>query len=115
VKNLFAAFENRLLPYLFAFAWLAVMFWEPLIILGLLFLRRAPEAQTSALVACAGLSFLLWLISFIDMRLPFGLASLYPLIILANELAAFESLRKSLFGGIVWKDREVPRSHWRWF
>jgi len=39
IKNLFAAFDIRLLPFLFVFMWLAVMFWEPLIVLVLMLVK----------------------------------------------------------------------------
>ncbi len=44
-KNFFAAFDFRLLSFSFVFFWLAVIFWEPLIVLTLWVLGRAPEAR----------------------------------------------------------------------
>lgn len=54
-KNLFAAFDYRLLPFLFAFIWLMVMFWEPLIVLALMISGRVTQAQPTAVVACLAL------------------------------------------------------------
>ncbi len=34
-KNLFAVFDYRLIPFLFAFVWLLVLFWEPFILLAI--------------------------------------------------------------------------------
>ena len=113
-KNFFAAFDFRLLAYLFVFVWLAVMFWEPLIILVLLAAGHAPGARLIELCACIGLSLLVWLIPYLAMRLPPGLALLYPLTILANELVAFRSLRLSLAGHLTWKGRRLPRPKWKW-
>jgi chlorobactene glucosyltransferase len=113
-KNYFAAFGFRLLPYLFVFAWLAVMFWEPLIILALFLLGLAPQARLIELLACIGLSLLVWLIPYPAMRLPSGLGLFYPLTILANEVVAFRSLRLSLAGRLTWKGRRLPRPKWKW-
>jgi chlorobactene glucosyltransferase len=113
-KNYFAAFGFRLLPYLFVFAWLAVMFWEPLVILALRIAGFAPQARLIELLGCIGLSLLVWLIPYLAMRLPPGLGLLYPLTILANEAVAFRSLRLSLAGHLTWKGRRLPRPKWKW-
>jgi chlorobactene glucosyltransferase len=114
VKNLFAAFNFRLLPFLFVFIWLAVMFWEPLLILLLVIFEQAPQVQVSNLTVCLGLSILLWLIPYVEMGIPIGLAFLYPVTILANGVVAFESLRHSLIGHIIWKGRTIARPPWKW-
>lgn len=114
IKNLFAAFDFRLLLFLFAFFWLAMMFWEPLIVLLLRIFGQAPQAQVGALIGCVGLAVSLWLIPYIALRIPFGLAFLYPLTILANEVAACQSLRRSLSGTLSWKGRKMTRPRWRW-
>ena len=114
VKNLFAAFEFRLLPYLFVFSWLVVVFWLPLIIISLMSLNLAPQAQSLDLSICIGLSLLVWLIPYLEMRIPFGLAFLYPVTMLANFIIALQSLRYSLSGGIFWKGRKIMKSRWRW-
>jgi chlorobactene glucosyltransferase len=113
-KNLFAAFDFRLLPFSFVFLWLAVMFWEPLIVLALLIIGRAPLARADELAVCIGLSLLLWLIPYIELGVPFCLALLYPITILANEVVAFQSLRLSLAGRLTWKNRTIARPHWKW-
>jgi chlorobactene glucosyltransferase len=114
IKNLFAAFDFRLLPFILIFLWLMVMFWEPLIILALMLLGQAPEAQAVKLIACIGLSWLLWLIPYLDMRIPFWLAFLYPLTILSNEVIAIQSIQQSLAGRLSWKGRRISRPHWKW-
>ena len=113
-KNLFAAFDYRLLPFIFAFIWLLVMFWEPLIVLLLMFLGQAPQASANDLTICLGLSMLLWLIPYIELKLPVGLALLYPITILANEVVAFKSLRLSMIGHLLWKGRTIVRAPWKW-
>ena len=114
-RNLFAAFNFRLLVFLFAFCWLAVVFWEPLIVLALSVSGWLPPARIELLAVCIGLSLLVWLIPCLELGFPFGLAFLYPLILLANEVAAFKSLRLSLAGRLTWKDRDLARPHWKWF
>ena len=113
-KNLFAAFDFRLLSFFFAFLWLAVMFWEPLIVLVLSVFGQAPRARLDELAVCVGLSLLLWLIPYIELGIPFVLALLYPITLLANEVAAFQSLRLSLAGRLAWKGRKLARPHWKW-
>ena len=114
-KNFFAAFNHRLLSFTFVFLWLAVMFWEPLIVLGLSIFGQAPQAQTGELAICIGLSLLVWLIPYVELGIPSGLAFLYPITLLANEVVAFQSLWLSLSGRLSWKDRTLPRPRWKWF
>jgi len=113
-KNLFAAFDFRLLPFLFICLWLAIMFWEPLIIVMLMLVGQIPHIQASNLSICIGLSILLWLLPYIYMGIPYGLALLYPVSILAIELVAFTSLRNSLIGNLSWKGRKIQKTHWKW-
>jgi chlorobactene glucosyltransferase len=113
-KNLFAAFDFRLLGFSFGFSWLAVLFWEPLIVFVLLIIGRAPQARVGELVICIVLSTLLWLIPYWAQGVPLALAFVYPMTILANEAAAFQSLRLSLSGRLTWKDRTLDRPNWKW-
>jgi chlorobactene glucosyltransferase len=113
-KNLFAAFDFRLLVFLFVFLWLIVQFWVPLIVFTVYCLGLAPIARPDQLVVCISLSLLLWLIPYIELRIPFYLGLIYPLTILANEVVAFQSLVSSLTGRLTWKDRPLGRQKWRW-
>ncbi len=115
VKNLFAAFEFRLLPFLFAFLWLAILFLEPLLILVLKMLGAAQHARTEYLLMCICLSAAVWAIPYLHLRLPAWLAGLYPITIIANEISALRSLLASLRGELVWKGRVVQPSKWKWF
>jgi chlorobactene glucosyltransferase len=114
VKNFFAVFDFRLLTYLFVFIWLAVMFWRPLILLALWILGQAPQARLEELVVCISLSVLLWLVPYMMLGIPYGLALLYPLTILVIELVAFESLRLTLTGRLSWKGRALDPPTWKW-
>jgi chlorobactene glucosyltransferase len=113
-KNLFAAFEARVIPYALAFAWLMVMFWVPLVVLVLRFVGLAPQAQAGALGICVGLSVLVWSVPYVNLGLPVGLALLYPLTVLANVVVAAQSLVRSLHGQLTWKGRQVLRPKWKW-
>ena len=114
-KNLFAAFGHRLLPFLFVFLWLFVMFWEPLVVAGLMLAGRADGAQPAAVVAAIALSVLVWLIPYLEIGVPFYLAFLYPFTILANIGVAFRSLFHSLTGRTTWKGRVIRKTQWKWF
>jgi chlorobactene glucosyltransferase len=114
VKNLFAAFGFRLLPFSFAYLWLAVLFWEPIIVLSLMVFGLAPQARAMELLVCIGLSVLLWLLPYVDLRVPLGLAFLYPLTILANGVVALLSVHHTVFGRLSWKGRTIPRPRWTW-
>lgn len=113
-KNLFAAFDYRMLPFLFTFTWLMVMFWEPLILSAVMISGLVTQAQPIAVVACLVLSILLWAIPYGEMSIPFFLAFLYPFTILANVGVAFRSLVFSLGGRTVWKGRTITRTRWKW-
>jgi len=114
-KNLFAAFGHRLLPFLFVFLWLFVMFWEPLVLAALMVAGRADQTQPAAVAAAIGLSLLVWLIPYLEMGVPFYLAFLYPFTILANISVAFRSLFYSLAGRTTWKGRVIRKPQWKWF
>jgi chlorobactene glucosyltransferase len=113
-KNLFAAFDYRLLPFLFAFLWLLVMFWKPLIVLAEMISGLAYQTHLFDLIVCLLLSLLLWLIPYIEMGIPFALAFLYPFTILANVVVAFRSLAHSFGGRLIWKGRSIDRARWKW-
>jgi chlorobactene glucosyltransferase len=113
-KNYFAAFDFRILPYLFVFTWLMVMFWEPLILLVLFVLGLVPQIRIIELIISIGLACLLWWIPYYVLGLPARLVRLYPLTVLANSVVAFQSLVLSLTGRLTWKDRTLSRPRWKW-
>ncbi len=113
-KNLFAAFEFRLLPYLFSFAWLTLMFIEPLILALLAGIGASLQTTAWSLALCILHSLLLWAISYWNLGIPLWLALVYPATILANGYTALRSLWLSLTGNLVWKGRKVQPSSWKW-
>ena len=114
VKNLFAAFDCRLLPYGFVFTWLFIMFWGPIIVLFLMLMGFAPLAAPVDISVCIGFSILLWLVPYLEIKLPFTLAFLYPATILANIFVAFQSCRYTIAGYLSWKDRQIAKQKWKW-
>jgi chlorobactene glucosyltransferase len=113
-KNLFAFFDFHLFAFLFVFIWLAMLFLEPLFVTAAHILGLAPNAVLSELVVCIGLSLLIWVIPYLELGVPIRLGFIYPITILANEAAAFQSLRLSLTGRLAWKGRPLARSKWKW-
>jgi chlorobactene glucosyltransferase len=113
-KNYFAAFEFRLLPYVFVLVWLAVMFWLPPAVLALALLGFAPQAEIAALLACMGFSLLLWMIPYQQMGFGAGLAFSIRSSLLVSEVIAWKSLWLSITGRLSWKGRGIGRPRWRW-
>jgi chlorobactene glucosyltransferase len=114
VKNLFAAFNFRLLPFAFVIVWLGVMFWVPLIV-GLLWITGvSSHADGSQLAICLALSVLVWWLPYRDLKYPVGLALIFPITIMANIIVAIRSLRHSLSGQLEWKGRTINQVKWKW-
>jgi chlorobactene glucosyltransferase len=113
-KNLFAVFGYRLLPYGFAFTWLVVVFWLPVVFLAARLAGWADPQHTGAALVCVLLSFTLWLIHFLNNGIPAWLALLHPLVILANAAVAVRSCLHSVRGEVTWKGRPVARARWKW-
>ncbi|NIP32495.1 MAG: glycosyltransferase [Aliifodinibius sp.] len=114
VKNLFAAFNYRLLPFFFVFAWLFVMFWGPIIVLILAQIGFAGSAERLDILLCIGISILLWLLPYLEIKLPMILALFYPVTVLANIVVAFQSARLTIAGKIDWKGRPIAKQKWTW-
>jgi len=113
-KNLFAAFDYHLAVYLFVYLWLGFVFLEPLGVLAAWMLGYVPEVRLGELAVCIGLSLFLWIIGYAELKIPLYLGLLYPATIVANEAAAFQSLRLSLTGDLSWKGRQLARPRWKW-
>ena len=114
-KNLFAAFDFHMLPYIFSFFWLAILFCLPFVVLIFHGFGTIPAANTGNLLVCIGLSLLIWSIPYAEIKIPLGFAFLYPITVLANEVIAFRSLLFSLTGRLSWKGRPLERPKWKWF
>jgi chlorobactene glucosyltransferase len=113
-KNLFAAFEFRLLPYLFSFTWLVLMFLEPLIVALLLAIGKIDLTAPWTLAAWLILSLLIWIIPYISLKMPIWLAFMFPVTVLSISYTAIRSLWLSLTGKLSWKGRSIRPSKWKW-
>jgi chlorobactene glucosyltransferase len=107
-KNLFPAFEHRILVFLFVWFWLAFLFLEPviLILLGLFGVAIPPEAISKALI-CVFLAWFIWAFVFSRLRLPVGLGFFYPILIGGFEAMAFSSFWLTVRGRTTWKGRTI--------
>jgi chlorobactene glucosyltransferase len=108
-KNLLAAFDFRLLPYLFVWCWIAVAFLEPPVVAvlglkaGLLRVENVWLAYTGSVLAV-----FTWLLMAVRFRYPRWLALVYPAVVLTAVSAAGRSLWLSLAGRVTWKERTLP-------
>ncbi len=108
-KNLFAAFDYRLLPFAFVWLWLLLVFWGPLVALAVkLAWPGAPLSAGLALAAVAA-SLVLWGLACLRFRFPLYLVPLYPASVLLAVLISARSLVLSLAGRATWKERTLVR------
>jgi chlorobactene glucosyltransferase len=115
-KNLFAAFDYRLLPFAFVWSWIGVVFLEPPLVLAAYLLSWQIPARivTLALVSATG-ALALWIITYTRFRFPTRYVLLYPLGVGIFVLIAFRSVYLSYIGKAVWKDRNLPRPTLKWW
>jgi chlorobactene glucosyltransferase len=115
-KNLFAVFDYRLLPFVFVWIWLGIVFLEPplIVILCLTGCTFLPANLILAGTAVA-ISLGLWLLTYWRFRVPLYCALFYPLTISLVVLIAFRSLIMNLKGQAAWKGRSLPRPAVRWW
>jgi chlorobactene glucosyltransferase len=114
-KNLFAAFDYRILPFLFAWLWMGYLFWRPFIELGasLTGIQNSQLDSFFAVLSILG-SLALWCLVTWRMRFPRLLFLLYPFIILLTVLIALRSVYLSLRGRASWKGRSLSKATVRW-
>jgi chlorobactene glucosyltransferase len=113
-KNLFAGFGSRLIPYLFVWVWLVILFLKPPAMLVLSALGLAPGAHVTLLLCCIGTALALWLIVYWCLGYPLYLALLYPITLVVVEFVALSSLWLTLTGRLTWKGRTLIRPQWKW-
>jgi chlorobactene glucosyltransferase len=114
-KNLFAAFDFRLVPYLFAWLWLMVVFLKPVCDLGVYAMGLSLDVPLAAVLLCILLALVLWLVPYRQLGLPLRPAALYPVTVLVTEVVALRSLWISLSGGLTWKGRSLLSPRFRWW
>jgi chlorobactene glucosyltransferase len=114
-KNLFAAFGFRLLPYLFAWLWLMVLFLKPVYDLLAYATGQPLDLPLAAVLSSIVLALAVWLLPYQRLRLPLWPAALYPITLLVMEAVALRSLWLSLAGRLSWKGRALSGPRLRWF
>jgi chlorobactene glucosyltransferase len=108
-RNLFAAFGFRLIPFLFAWAWLLALFFKPFLDLALYAAGRPLGVPLVAVLTCVALALVLWLFVYRQLKVPMWPAALYPATLIIMELVALRSLWLGVSGRLTWKDRALIR------
>jgi chlorobactene glucosyltransferase len=109
-KNFFAIFNYKLLIFLFAWLWVAFLYWEPPVLLTL-DLLGAPLSPFVFWLAAAtlGASLLQWLLVYLRFGFPVWAALGHPVVALLGTLTALNSLRLTRRGSARWKGRKLIR------
>jgi chlorobactene glucosyltransferase len=109
-KNLFGAFNYHAPFFSFVWAWLAIVFVGPplLLILSLVGLPLPPAVKSLSGLAI-GLALPSWGVVYGQFRLPLYLIFLYPLTIMLAVYLAARSLILSLAGQATWKGRRLTK------
>jgi chlorobactene glucosyltransferase len=114
-KNLFAAFDYRILPFLFVWLWLGLVFCEPAFLLLSIIIAPTWEGPSGGLaVAAIVVSLLLWAVIYRRCGFPLYLALLYPVTIIVAVAIAFRSLFQTVTGRARWKGRRLTAPPLRW-
>ena len=114
-KNLLAVFDFRLIPYLFAWAWLLVLFLKPWLAVALYAAGRPIGVPMALVAVCIGLALALWLFVYRRLALPLWPALLYPVTMSLIGGVALRALWLGLRGRLVWKGRGLGRRRVRVF
>ena len=114
-KSLFAVFDYRILPYLFAWTIVTVAFLEPVVAL----VSRCLGYPLTSLPAdfafgAVILSLALWMTAYKRFRFPPYLVFFYPLSMALFYMVAMRSLILTITGKASWKERTLERVGIRW-
>jgi hypothetical protein len=105
-KSAFAALEYRLLPSLLMLGLLAFLFvWPAVLAVTGSLSDRVPAPTLRLAWATVALNAGLWYVVASRFRLSRTIAFFYPLTIALVSLIMLDSIRRSAFAGIGWKDR----------
>jgi chlorobactene glucosyltransferase len=115
-KNLFPAFDYRLLPFLFVWSWLGDVFLGPLVVLlAALLGERLPPATVGMAALAVAQALLLWGLALGRLRFPLWITPTYPVIMALAVVVAYRSLILNVVGKAAWKGRLLVRPSIRWF
>ncbi|MEW6718588.1 MAG: glycosyltransferase [Chloroflexota bacterium] len=114
-KNIFAFFEYRILLYLLAWSWIAIVFLEPPFTLFSWYLGMSLSQFPPGIAAIAvGQSLILWRIAYKRFHFPGYLVFLYPISVFLFVLIAMRSMVLTLTGHATWKGRNLVKPAMRW-
>ena len=110
-KTLFAVFDYRILPYVFAWTLAGLAILGPVIEFILHWVpRHLPSMPVEYTVISMVLSMILWLITLWRFRFPRYLVFFYPLSMALFIVVAALSFLQVVSGTATWKDRVLDRS-----
>jgi chlorobactene glucosyltransferase len=105
-KNLFGIFGYRLVPFLFVWIWLGVVFFGPLVVLGLAAFGVVTSAFSVVAAGCAVLlGLVLWGMANTKFRFGWWVSLLYPATVMLSIAIAFRSLVLVASRQARWKGR----------
>lgn len=114
-KNLFAVFNYKLIITLFIWIWLSVVFFSPLIVLGLWFIGvHIPSLSLILAAASVAIAGMLWGITYWRFGFPRYLTFLYPVSMILIFTIAMSSIILTLTGRTTWKGRTLIRHEVHW-
>lgn len=115
-KNLFAAFGNRLLPFMAVWAWLAVVFLLPIgVLLAGLLGAKVPALDAGIALVGVVCGLASWGLCHLRFGFPLGLVPLYPMTILLGLFIAVRSVTLIWRGRTTWKGRTLVQHRVRWW
>ncbi len=114
-KNLFPGFDYRIIPFVFVWLWVGLVFCEPPAILLLRAMVPSWSGPSPWLAAAAiVVSLPLWGITYWRFGFPLYLALLYPLTMVLTVAIAMRSMAVTLSGRATWKGRRLGVPGVRW-
>ncbi len=109
-KNFLAIFNYRTAFFIFAWVFIAVLFWEPVVIIVLELFGAAVDPTIHYIaLAMLGVSLIQWLLVYLRFGYPVWAALGHPVVALLGTIVAFNSLRVTRRGRARWKGRTLIR------
>jgi chlorobactene glucosyltransferase len=114
-KNLFAVFNYRLIITLFIWIWLSIVFFSPLVVLGLWFAGvHIPLLSIILAATSVAIAALLWGITYWRFGFPLYLIFLYPASMMLIFAIVTSSIILTTTGRTTWKGRTLIRQEVHW-
>jgi len=113
-KNLFGVFSYRVVPFLFVMGWLGWVFLQPWGVIAAHLLGFSLGADLQKALLAILLSFILFGLAYLRLRIPLYLALFYPITIGINLSIGLYSLCLTLQGASTWRGRRLVKPRIRW-